>query len=229
MAGALERQQHLPRVVQIGYHKCGTRTIQRLFERAGHRVVQYKLRRPLRRSRIAAYIFRENLRAGRKVFAGMEDFTLYAGLSYETEDDSFEPIRHFREILRDYPDTILLLNMRDREDWIRSRLRHGHGEFADRVMRQRGIKDPDVLAEAWRMEWDTHIAEVRDFMADRPEQLVEFNLDTGSVPALVERLSAYKLKVEDWGDVGRTRGLKQHPLIARFKRWWAHSRWRPLT
>jgi hypothetical protein len=229
MAGALERQQKLPRVVQIGYHKCGTRTFQRLFERAGHRVVQYKLRRPLRRSRIAAYIFRENLRAGRKVFAGMEDFTLYAGLSYETENDSFEPIRHFREILRDYPDTILLLNMRDREDWIRSRLRHGHGEFAARVMRQRGIEDPEVLAEAWRREWDTHIAEVREFMADRPEQLVEFNLDTGSVQALVERLSAYGLKMEHWGDVGRTRGLKQHPLVARFKRWWAHSRWRPLS
>lgn len=219
--------QELPRVVQIGFHKCGTRTFQQLFERAGHRVVQHKLRPRFRPSRNAALLIRENLRAGRKIFAGMEDYVFYAGLIHQTETDSFEPIRHFREMLRDYPDTILLLNLRDREDWIRSRLKHGHGEFADRVMRQRGVSDKETLADLWRKDWDTHVADVREFMADRPRQLVEFDLDTGSVRELVDRFSAYGLKEEDWGDVGRTRGIRRHPLVAKAKRIWSHLRWRP--
>lgn len=227
MTNGVDRRGVLPRIVQIGFHKCGTRTFQQLFERAGHKVLQHKLRPRFRPSRNAALLMRENLRAGRKIFAGMEDFTFYAGLIYQTESESFEPIRRFTEIMRDYPDTILLLNVRNREDWVQSRLKHGHGEFAKRVMRQRGVEDPEELAEIWRREWDTHLSEVRAFMADRPEQLVEFDLDTGSVQQLVDRLSAYGLKLEDWGDVGRTRGIRRHPIVARAKTLWAHLRWRP--
>jgi len=222
-----KRVGELPRVVQIGFHKCGTRSLEQLFRGAGHPVVKYKLRRPFRRSRNAGLLMRQNLEAGRKIFAGMEDHVFYADLIYQTESDAFEPIRCFREIMRDYPDTILLLNVRDREDWIRSRLKHGHGEFVQRVLRQRGIDSKDVLADLWRQEWDTHLAEVRAFMVDRPEQLVEFDIDRDSVDSLVERLSVYGLSAEDWGDVGRTRGVKRHPLVAKLKQLWAHMRWRP--
>ena len=191
--------------------------------------MQHKLRAPLRRNRNAALLMRENLKAGRKIFSGMEDYVLYAGLIYQTETESFEAIRSFREIMRDYPDTILLLNKRNREDWVRSRLKHGHGEFAKRVMRQRGIESVEELAETWRQEWESHIADVREFMADRPEQLVEFDLDTGSVEALVERFSDYGLMADHWGDIGRTRGIKHHPLVAKAKKTWAHLRWRANT
>ncbi len=227
MTAQTQHEKTLPRVVQIGFHKCGTRSLEQLFRGAGHPVVKYKLRRPLRRSRNAALIMRQNLERGRKAFAGFEDQVFYADLIYQTESDSFEPIRHFREILRDYPDTLLLLNLRNREDWIRSRLKHSHGEFAQRVMRQRNIDSIEELAKSWREEWDAHLADVRVFMTDRPEQLIEFDIDTGSVEALVERLSAYKLRVEDWGDVGRTRGVSRNPLVEKLKKFWAHARWRP--
>lgn len=216
----------LPRVVQIGFHKCGTRSLEQLFRGAGHPVVKYKLRRPWRRSRNAGLLMRQNLAAGRKIFAGMEDHIFYGDLIYQTESDSFEPIRHFREIMRDYPDTRLLLNVRNREDWIRSRLKHSHGEFAQRVMRQRNIASTDELAATWRREWDTHLAEVRAFMADRPGQLIEFDIDKDAVDDLVARLAPYGLRAEDWGDVGRTRGVRRHPLVAKLKKLWAHARWR---
>jgi len=222
-----DRSAPLPRVVQIGFHKCGTRSLEQLFRGAGHRVVKFKLRRPFRRSRNAALLIRENLAAGRKAFAGFEDFTFYADLIYQSDDDAFEPIRYFREIMRDYPDTILLLNVRRREDWIRSRFNHGHGEFLRRFMRQRGIDSPEEIVAGWREEWDSHLANVRAFMADRPEQLVEFDLDNDSVQVLIKRLPEYRLRTEDWRDIGRTRGVRRHPLVARLKRIWAHVRWRP--
>jgi len=222
-----DRSAPLPRVVQIGFHKCGTRSLEQLFRGAGHRVVKFKLRRPFRRSRNAALLIRENLAEGRKAFAGFEDFTFYADLIYQSDDDAFEPIRYFREIMRDYPDTILLLNVRRREDWIRSRFNHGHGEFLRRFMRQRGIDSPEEIVAGWREEWDSHLANVRAFMADRPEQLVEFDLDNDSVQVLIKRLPEYRLRTEDWRDIGRTRGVRRHPLVARLKRIWAHVRWRP--
>lgn len=147
MSAHPESAPRLPRVVQIGFNKCGTRSFQRLFEGAGHPVVQHKIRKPFRRSRKAAYVIQQNLRAGRRIFAGMEDYVLYAGLIHQTGAESFEAIRHFREMLRDYPDTILILNVRDREDWIRSRLGHGRGELLRRVMRQRGVGTAQEVAD----------------------------------------------------------------------------------
>ncbi|MFU8821692.1 MAG: glycosyltransferase family 4 protein [Gammaproteobacteria bacterium] len=157
----MDQSAPLPRVVQIGFHKCGTRSLEQLFRGADHRVVKFKVRRRFRRSRIAALLIRDNLQAGRKAFTGFEDFTFYADLIYQSDDDAFEPIRHFREIMRDYPDTILLLNVRRREDWIKSRLKHGHGEFLRRVMRQSGTDSVEEIVSAWRDEWETHLAEVR--------------------------------------------------------------------
>lgn len=221
--------RELPKVVQVGFHKCGTRSLGLLFQRAGHPVVHGKIRARWRPSRNAALQMRRNLAAGRKVFAGLEGFTFYADLLYQTKRDSFEGFRRFREILRDYPGTILLLNLRDREDWIQSRMRHGHGEFAKRVMRQRGIASREALADHWRREWDDHISDVRQYMAAYPEQLVEFDLDTDPVQHLLQHLSAYGLRAEDWNDIGRTRGVRRHPALAQAKRVWSHIRWRVST
>jgi len=219
----------LPRVVQIGFNKCGTRSLQQLFEGAGHPVVQHKIRKPFRRSRKAAYVMQQNIEAGRKIFAGMEEYIYYGGLIHQTENVSFEGIRHFRKILHDYPGTILILNLRDREDWIRSRLKHGQGELVQRVMRQRGVATPEEVAEQWRQEWDKHVADVRGYMADFPDQMIELNLDTDDVKSLIDRLPAYGLKASDWGDVGRTRGVRENALIKRLRGWWAHVRPRPET
>lgn len=130
------RATRLPKVVQVGFNKCGTRSLARLFSAVGHPVIHHKVRRPLRSSRNAARLMRSNLADGRRVFSGMEEYTFYSDLIYLTETETFEGYKCFRDILRDYPDTILLLNLRDREAWIRSRLRHGHGELARRAMRQ---------------------------------------------------------------------------------------------
>ncbi|MCV2881015.1 hypothetical protein [Actibacterium sp. XHP0104] len=216
--------KRLPRVVAIGFNKCGTRGLGYLFEAAGHKMVHNKLRRPLRISRWVGRIMRDNIAAGRKVFDGIEDFTFYCDLIYSTPSETYDGNSAFREILRDYPGTVLLLNTRDREAWIRSRLRHGHGSFAQKHMSARGLADLDALADAWRAEWDAHHADVRAFMADKPEQLIVFDIQQDDIADLIERLPGYGLRAEDWRDIGRSRGRKMHPLVAWTKRQIAHNR-----
>ena len=45
----------------------------------------------------------QNIKAGGKIIAGMEEFVYYGGLIHQTESMSFEGIWHFREMLNDYP------------------------------------------------------------------------------------------------------------------------------
>ena len=212
------------RVVLIGFNKCATRSLTQLFERAGHAVVHNKLRKPWRKSVNAARVLRANLEQGRRSLAGMEDYLFYSDLIDVTDDYYFEGNTVFRAILRDYPDTLFILNTRNREDWIRSRLRHGHGEFAKRCMRALRLTDEAELIAFWRNLWDNHLAEVRLAMAEQPEQLVEFNIDCDNVADLCARLSVFGLSSDHWGDQGRSRGRKMHPALAWAKRVWAHHR-----
>ncbi|MBN2906672.1 MAG: hypothetical protein JXJ18_08190 [Rhodobacteraceae bacterium] len=214
----------LPRVVLVGFNKCGTRSLARLFQGAGHRALHHKHRRPLRRSQTAARIIRDNLAAGRKALAGIEDYTFYCDLIHATQTDYYEGNTAFREILRDYPGTILLLNLRDREAWIASRLLHGHGEFARRAMTALGLPDQAALIARWRADWDAQIAALRAELADRPDQLIIFDLDNDPIETLVAALPAYGLDAADWGDTGRSRGRKMSAPLAWAKRAWARVR-----
>jgi hypothetical protein len=214
----------LPKVVAIGFNKCATRSLAQLFARSGHAAVHQKLPRHRQGRRKLGGIMRANLAAGRSVFAGIEEFVFYGDLIDSNRRESFDGNTLFREILRDYPDAILLLNWREREDWIRSRLRHGHGEFAEREQRLRRLPSRDALCAVWRQEWDAHLAAVRAFMADRPGQLVEFHLDRDSVESLVARLSPYHLQADHFHDIGRSRGVSQPGWLQTCKAWIARHR-----
>ena len=222
----------LPKVVAIGFNKCATRSLAQLFAAAGHPALHQKVpqrwpfsRASCRRRKLGG-IMRTNLEAGRPVFAGVERAVFYGDLIDSNQRFTFDGNGLFREILRDYPDTILLLNWRNREDWIRSRLQHGHGEFALREQRLRRLGSPEELCAIWRAEWDAHLAAVRSFMADRPEQLVEFQIDRDPIEALIARLPAYGLRPEHYGDIGRSRGRRLPVWLQAAKRWLAHHRHR---
>ena len=226
----MEPAAGLPKVVAIGFNKCATRSLARLFAGSGHVALHQKLtpRSPFawisRDRRKLGGIMRANLEVGRPVFAGFDHAVFYGDLIDSNRRVSFDGNGLFREILRDYPTTILLLNWRDRDDWIRSRLQHGHGEFAAREQRVRGLGGQDELCAVWCAEWDAHLAAVRSFMVDRPGQLVEFNIDTDPIEALIARLPAYGLRPEHYGDIGRSRGRRLPAWLQAAKRSWAHHR-----
>lgn len=223
-----ESAADLPRVVAIGFNKCATRSLARLFSSSGHSAIHQKLPSRgilgLHGQRKLGGIMRSNVEAGRPVFEGIQDHVFYGDLIDSNRQSTFDGNSYFREILHDYPGTILILNWRDREDWIRSRLQHGHGEFAAREKRLRHLETLEELCQQWREEWDRHLRDVRSYMTAYPGQLIEFNIDTDPVEALVAALPAYGLRSEHYGDIGRSRGRKIPAWLHAAKRWLSHNR-----
>jgi len=208
----------LPRVVQVGFNKCATRSLTNLFAGSGHLSAHHKFKHLLAKNQNIALMMRENIKAGRKVFDGFDHHVFYADLMWQSKSETYEAFKDFRRILSDYPDTILLLNIRGREAWIKSRVKHGHGTFLAMVMQAEGFASEAECLEFWRQDWEAHLADVRAFMASKPTQLVEFNSDTQSVDELVAMLPAYHLDAQAWGDVGRSRGRKLGLVGAYLKR-----------
>lgn len=226
LGSSIQNEGPLPKIVAIGFNKCATRSFARLFKKAGHPVVHQKLSRFVRPfgPRKLGTIMQANQRAGLPVFSGIDNYLFYGDLICSTPEGSFDGNSLFREIIRDYPNAILILNLRSCDDWVRSRLQHGHGEFAARELRARGCVDLVELSGRWREDWDSHLREVRSFMRKYPDQLIEYNLDSDCIDDFVARLSAYGLSSSDFIDIGRSRGMRRPPWKQALKRWFSHRR-----
>lgn len=171
-------------VFQIGFNRCGTRSIARLFRDSGYRAAHWGKGR-LARDLAAA------LDAGRRPFADRPDRVLFSDLEAVDYDAGrvLEPFRRFAEIDALCPEARFLLNTRDRTDWLYSRLRHRGGRYVRAHAAHLGLRDPRDVLDHWVAAWDAHHAQVERHFANRPGKLVRFAIDRDPVAALCDALA----------------------------------------
>lgn len=173
-----------PHLFQIGFNRCGTRTLARWFARCGYRAAHWGQGR-LARDLDAAK------RAGTRPFLPWAGWDLISDIEHVGYDDGvlIEGYRDFAYIESRYPDALFLLNTRRKEDWLFSRMRHRGGRYARFYADHYGLSDPRDLLERWSAEWDAHLAAVRAHFADRPGRLIEFAVDRQPVDDLARALA----------------------------------------
>jgi hypothetical protein len=182
------------KVFQIGFNKCGTRTVHRFLQLNGLHAVHWD------RGNLARSIYR-NLTNRDSLIKGYEQFDAFSDMEYVTSEFAFEAYKLFPLLADEFPDALFLLNTRDREDWVRSRLDHREGAYAKKWKAVLGVDDDARLAELWRTDWDRHHERVTSFFASRHLQFLKFDIANDS-PELIARyfpncrfdLSAYRVK-----------------------------------
>ena len=192
-----------PRYFQIGFHKCGTKTLHRFFERSGIAGVHNDGGR-------LALTMAANLRDGRPVLTGYERFDAFFAMGFLRPHVHLEINKRWETILEQVPQARFILNVRDVDRWVASRLNmapvsgfrwerpsRGFGPdwdrpprglvervepFAERYRRHYGLADLDEVVAHWRADWRRHIEAVR---AGVPaERLLVFDIERDSPLAL---------------------------------------------
>lgn len=174
-----------PRIFQIGFNRCGTRTLHYFFEGNGLVSVHWE------QSEIA-------LRFAARKARGEPPFRDYDGswLRWRPRVDAFtdmigfegdriiEVYKDFEYLHRFHPDGYFILNTRPVENWIRSRLGHQRGRFHLRYRALVGSEDPEHVADYWRREWAEHHAAVTAYF-DRPGvNFLRFDIEADDPKAL---------------------------------------------
>ena len=192
-----------PRYFQIGFHKCGTKSLHRFFERAGIASVHNDNGR-------LALTMAANLRNGRPILTGYERFQAFHAMGYLRPHVHVEMYKRWKTILEQVPEARFILNVRDVDRWIVSRLNmaalggfrwgrpsRGFGPpwdrpprgllervepFAERYRRHYRLADLDEVIAHWRADWRRHIDAVR---AGVPAgRLLVFDIESDSPLAL---------------------------------------------
>lgn len=183
-----------PRIFQIGFNRCGTDSICVFFRRNGYRAAHWRKGRLAEGMELARLEDRPLLThvADFDVYTDMERVTLRRRrrgpvvrrlldrLGAERLETPIYAFKHFRLLDRQYPGSRFILNVRDVDNWIASRLRFeaaDGGAYRFCVHGERAHESEAALADCWRREWHEHVGDVRSWFAGRPDDLLVFDVE----------------------------------------------------
>ena len=203
---------------QIGFNRCGTVSLCRFFRRNGFAAVHHDGGR-------LAIAMDANLRAGRHVLSGYERFEAFFDMSFLRQHIHVEMYKRWDRILEQVPEARFILNLRDVERWVGSRLdmgawtewrrecpargfglpweaagRRWHERiepFRERYRRCHGLADLDEVVAHWKADWRGHAARVRAGVpADR---LLVFDIERDPPEALCRFAGLDEAAARHWG------------------------------
>ena len=169
------------KIFQIGFNKCGTKTLHHYFSRNGVRSVHWDYGRLAQR-------MLANLASGSKLLAGYEQFDVFTDMEYLNESGTYlEAYKLYRHLAEQYPHSVFILNTRNRDAWIRSRLGHGKDlSYAQRSMVHYNVTSIQELTNLWNAEWEHHHCDVTEFFARKPYRFFICQIET-DLPSILDK------------------------------------------
>ncbi|WP_347917677.1 hypothetical protein [Paracoccus marcusii] len=160
-----------PKFFQIGFNKCGTTFIARLFDLNRIPAAHWL------EGALADDIAYARLTGARPLARWADSVTAFTDME-SVRFLNMPVIEGFREFVlldRHYPGSIFLLNTRRVEDWIASRYLHRGGAYARSIAANLGVPLGD-LGDIWARDWADHLSAVRAHFAGRPT-FIDIDID----------------------------------------------------
>lgn len=166
------------RYFQVGFNRCGTTSIAELLNDNGINTVHHVYCENNKKCNIAKKIVK-NISEGRLPLHDMDHIDAFTDVEYVSESQVIEGNRFYREIAIAHPDVKFILNIREKEDWLASRLEFG--DYVDRYAKFFDLSKIEVI-EKWSRDWDTHIEVVKEVVP--ANRLLIINIDAPDAAAM---------------------------------------------
>ena len=143
----------------------------------------------MKRSTTTGQIARNFVRrkaADQDPFLDYPDIIFFSDMGTSFGGVVIETFREFRYIYRFYSDAYFILNVRDMQRWLLSRLNDAN--LLERHKAVRGFRTTEEALLRWTVDWNTHLKDVKAFFADKPSQLLVFDIERDDADKIVEFL-----------------------------------------
>ena len=168
------------RIFQIGFNKCGTRTMCKFFKQNGVNSVHYD------KGQIAGSMYRHLRNREPLIDIRYRDVTFFADMeNIYKEDNLLYAQRLFRQLDRQCKNSKFILNTRNKNNWLKSRILHENGEYLEYISNKLSLTKREVV-EKWEIEWDEHHLNVIDYFRYRPQDLLIFNIENDPIEKLIQ-------------------------------------------
>ena len=172
------------RIFQIGFNKCGTRSLYHFFKNNGVKSVHYDA------GNIAKSIFKNYKNKKPLISNKYKDTIFFSDMEYVIDQDNplYVAQVFFKQLAVEYPHSYFILNTRPKKKWLTSRILHGEGSYLKDIVDKSGKSEEEVVSD-WSYEWDRHHKDVIDFFKSKPGRLVIFDIENDDISKLIKFFS----------------------------------------
>lgn len=166
----------------IGFNRTATVSIHHLMRKSGIRSVHWTEDGGPTSPNVAVEIDKR-LSNGQALRAYLSRWTAFSDLSGGMPGQALtDGNRHFRRFHELFPTSFFILNDRDTDAWIRSRIALEGGRYVVDHARRLDVAEAEIPA-IWRGQKERHAADVLDFFRDS-ERFLHFRIDADPPAAL---------------------------------------------
>jgi hypothetical protein len=194
-----------PLFFQIGFNRCATTSLFRLFQKSGVKSIQFTGQKPHHVAGIEPLKFnaqrkiRNNILHQKDPLDDLAGIEAFFDMSCMIGNDIVENFKQFKVLYKYYPNAKYILNTRSKQSWIKSRIFHRKGYFLKFLAEAYGVTQVEIV-QGWLNDFDTHHAEVRAFFADKPGAMLEFDVEKDDIEKLIAFAQPQlSLNLEKWG------------------------------
>ena len=126
----------------IGFNKTATSSLDHLLRKNGYKCIHW-----MTEEIFLAKQMKMNVDASLPILQGIGEFDVYSDFTFVSNESVIEGNQFYKDLHREYPGSWFILNIRDANSWLLSRLRHP--TFAERYATATNLSIPE-LVEYWR-------------------------------------------------------------------------------
>jgi Sulfotransferase domain len=115
---------------------------------------------------------------------------------------AFEAYKLYPYLSAQYPDSVFILNTRDVEKWLRSRLEHGG--YAKKWKTVLNVESDEELLSHWRYDWQRHHENVERYFSNSERRFLKLDIENDSPEKINHALPEYQLDLSKYSIRGRS-------------------------
>ncbi|SOC56922.1 Predicted O-linked N-acetylglucosamine transferase, SPINDLY family [Chromohalobacter canadensis] len=188
-------QENKRKIFQIGFNKCATTSFWQLFEQNKIHSIHWE-------NGDIAELFFERMKRNEDPFVDFKDVIGFTDMNKVTEQHILEPYKEYEYIFSYYPDAYYILNTRNMDKWLSSRI--NHRALAKRYMSALSLTETELL-EYWKNEWIEHHKNVINFFESKGANFLVYDIEKDTPDKIKEFLKRdYKIDVRHFGQHNKT-------------------------
>lgn len=178
----------------IGFNKTGTRTLHHYFKKNLIHSIHWdsgKLARQIK----------YNHENGIKILTGYEQYVVFSDME-DISHLNYAHVDYFKEFDKTYPDSKFILNIRDVDNWIKSR--NNHQGYVQYLSKKTNLTKEE-LNQKWREDFYNHKKNVINYFSDKPNKLLIFDIEKDSVQKINDFFPKLQLNSKHYIHLGKTK------------------------
>ncbi|GAB5380440.1 MAG: hypothetical protein Alis3KO_25800 [Aliiglaciecola sp.] len=187
------------KIFEIGFNKCATRAVYVLIRSAGI-ASRHWLRGQL------ALDLEQAKEKDEVPFENYEGIRFFSDIVVADDKRVYEGYKDFKFIHQKFPDAKFIYNLRPKEDWVKSRIKHGNGFELNVYKTWLGFDSDEEVIDFWRKDWDAHYKSVVDYFTENQimDQLLFIDITAPNFDEISKFIEA-EVNPENWEVVGKTK------------------------